>query len=231
MTRKILKAAIILAVIAGLGILGYSIVSRRSDKSDKDYKSDEDYRWKLSEKLTVIVHKTGERSVLNNATNTIMGKYDDIFCDEKTDESVVVVIRDFLFGYISTETGEAIFEPQFLYAWPDGIDFESGLASCVNKEHKLGFVNVKTKEIAIPFQFQFTIYYDYVFSNGFCRITESFVDDWEFDKNDFEIGLIDTSGKIIIPANYDEIDVCDDGIVAIKNGMPFVYDYNGVLIE
>lgn len=210
MARKILKTAIVLAFLAGLGILGYSLVSKWYDK-----KYGEADRTKLTDILTEIKYNNGEIGILNNATGKVVGRYNKVleaFLPEESAHRIRVVVKNNLRGCISAETGEEIFEPQFLYAWVD--DPESGLAACVNHDHKLGFVNVKTKEIAIPFQFDFDEdrfvpkYYsyskgdyvrssilDFVFSNGICIIPGK----------DGKIGVIDTSGKELLPAVYSDI--------------------------
>jgi hypothetical protein len=209
-SRKILKTVIVFAFLAGLGILGYSIVSKWYDK-----KYGETDRTKLTDNLTAVEYNNNEIGILNNTTGKVAGRYDRVlhtFLPDESAHSIRIVVKDNLRGYISAQTGEVIFEPQFLYAWVD--DPESGLAACVNKDHKLGFVNVKTKEVAIPFQFDFDEDHfapksysysegdyvrlsilDFVFSNGLCIIP---------GKNG-KIGMIDTTGKALLPAVYADI--------------------------
>ncbi|MDH6357783.1 PDZ domain-containing protein [Parabacteroides sp. PF5-9] len=206
MAQKILKSVIILSFIVGLGILGYSIGSKWHDE-----KYGEVNRYDLSETLSVIEYSNGEIGVLNNITDKIIGRYDNVlrtFLPEESTHSIRIVVKDGLRGYISARTGEVIFEPQFLYAWID--DPESGLAACVNKDHKLGFVDVQTKKVAIPFQFDYNedlfapcVYYgdkresilDFVFSNGICIVPNK----------DGKIGIIDKTGKELLPTKYSDI--------------------------
>jgi hypothetical protein len=211
MAAKILKTAIILAFLAGLGILGYSIGTKWYDK-----RYGENNRYDLSDNLSVVEYNNGEIGILNNLTGKTVGdRYDKVletFLPEESTHCIRIVVKDKLRGYISAETGEVIFEPQFLYAWVE--DPASGLAACVSKDRKLGFVNVKTKQVAIPFQFDFdedhftpkTYSYsdcdyvrssilDFVFSNGICIIPGK----------DGKIGIIDKTGKLLLSAEYVDI--------------------------
>lgn len=200
MARKILKTAIALAFLAGFGILGYSIVSKWYGK-----KYGETDRTELTDNLTEIEYNNGETGVLNHTTDKVIGRYDKIlrtFLSKESTHFTYIVVKDNLRGYISTQTGEVIFEPQFLYAWLD--DPESGLAACVDKDHKLGFVNVRTKKIVIPFQFDYNenlfapygySMLDFVFSNGICIVPGK----------DGKIGMIDKTGKVLLPTKYSDI--------------------------
>jgi hypothetical protein len=200
MKTKILKTLIVLAVLAGLGILGYSIVSKwwyvpKYGEAD---------RYDLSDNLSVEYNYDGV-DILNYSTGKVVGHYDEVlsaFLSEESKHCTRVVVKNDLRGYISAKTGEVIFEPQFLHAWVD--DPESGLAACVNKDHKLGFVNVQTKEIAIPFQFDFDDdlfipydqpIFDFVFHYDFCIVPGK----------DGKIGMIDKTGKLLLPAEYVDI--------------------------
>ena len=135
------------------------------------------------------------------------GCFDYVFESKDKKSKSAVVVKDVKRGYISKETGEVIFEPQFKFAWVDnGVN---DLAACVNEEDKLGFVNIKTKEIAIPFQFDYDaielnsyIYgyqwdfancnFDFVFSNGWCLVPGV----------GGKLGLINESGEIVLPIKY-----------------------------
>jgi hypothetical protein len=206
MARVILKTVIVLAFLTGLGILGYSIVSKWYYKQYGEIN-----RTKLTDNLTVVEYKNREIGILNNLTDKIVGRYDKVlrtFLSEESSHSISIVVKNDLRGYISAQTGEVIFEPQFLYAWLE--DPESGLAACVNQEHKLGFVNVWTQKTEISFQFDFEdnefVPYDhyieekipildFVFSNGICIIPGK----------DGEIGMIDKTGKVLLSPKYSDI--------------------------
>jgi hypothetical protein len=194
----------------------------------------------LSENLTIVEYNNGKTGVLNDSTNTIVGIYDYVFHtsaydDNENKRSVFVVVKDNLRGYISAETGEVIFEPQFLHAWID--DPESNLAACVNKDNKLGFVNVLTKETVIPFEFDYNKYADYVFHGGLCCVTK-----WQQDNeetgNTLKEGCIDIKGNEVIPVIFDYVEFFESDYIKVqKDGhyglldtlfnavLPIEYDY------
>jgi hypothetical protein len=220
MKRKIVKTALTYTLyLVGCVIFGI-LVSEGYEIGYKRYS--ESSRWILSENLYAVKYKNGDIRIVNKTTNKKTMRYDKIitsvcynygcydYLEKIVDESsVIVVSKNDLCGYVSYLTGEEIFKPQFLYAWVD--DVNSNLAACVNKNKKLGFVNIKTKEIAIPFQFNFDhriitfddYYYidiDIVFKNGVCKIP---------DKNG-KLGIIDRSGTLLLPIEYDDIIDWDD---------------------
>lgn len=153
-------------------------------------------------------YNSDDVAIRNSNTGEILGRYDECFTGYTKLKSAVVV-KNGLRGYISTETGEVLFEPQFRYAWLD--NGQNDLAACVNEEGYLGFVNIATKEIAIPFQYyfddsEFGTYvnyredeakakFDFVFRNGLCLVPGKYG----------EIGLIDETGKQVFPIKYTDI--------------------------
>jgi hypothetical protein len=212
--KKIIKSIIILAVVAGIGILAYYYGTQWYHN-----KYGENYRWEISPTLVAIQYHNGEVGILNTSTNKIMGRYDKILSSHYYDMedydnatfvtwegSVIIVVKNGLRGYLSDKTGAEIFKPQFTRAWIDGE--ESHLAACVNKEGKMGFINVKTKKVAIPFQFNFDedsfIYddwhqdksiYDFIFCNGICIVPGE----------DGKLGIIDTTGRLLLPIEFSDI--------------------------
>jgi hypothetical protein len=233
---KILKTVIVLAFLTGLGILGYSIASRWNDAKYGRY-----LEWYLADYLTALEYDNDKVGIRNDSTGKILGMYDHFILSDynrenvsnRVNSTVFVVVKDNLRGYISGETGEALFEPQFLFAWMD--DHETGLAACVNKDYKLGFVNVRTKEIAIPFNFDYNEnlfaphsdygkqqILDFVFSNGICIVPGK----------DGRIGMIDKTGKTLLPTKYSDIinwrDAGTPNIILQRK--PFVVDI-GIVSE
>lgn len=195
MGRKILSGAIVLAILCAVGIMGYSYFTLKYGIK---------YERSWNHCVSIVTYNDGQCGV-RDSTGKIVGRFDEIMpysepCDVKT--TVLVVVKDGLRGYVSAVTGEIIFEPQFLYAWIDNA--ENNLAACVNSDHKLGFVNVNTKEVAIPFQYDLDedilipdgeSLFDFVFHKGICIIPGK----------DGKLGLIDETGKELMPAEYSGI--------------------------
>lgn len=196
MERKILSGAIILAILCTTGIMGYSYFTLKHgikyEKAWNDY-------------VSIVTYTDGQYGIRNDSTGKAVGRFDKVmpyFEPNDVAATVLVVVKDGLRGYVSAVTGEMIFEPQFLYAWIDNA--ENNLAACVNSDHKLGFVNVNTKEIAIPFQYEFDEdilipngehLFDFVFHKGICIIPGE----------NGNLGLIDETGKELLPVEYSDI--------------------------
>lgn len=194
------KALIVISCLCIVGMMFYTYYVNHYSIS---------YSETISDNIQLAYfYNSDDVAIRNSNTGEILGCYDECFTGYTKLKSAVVV-KDGLRGYISTETGEVIFEPQFMYAWLD--NGQNDLAACVNEEGKLGFVNIVTKEIAIPFQYDFLdsdfgTYVDYsgyeangkfdfVFRNGLCLVPGE----------NGEIGLIDETGKQVLPIKYTDI--------------------------
>ncbi|MCM1502755.1 MAG: WG repeat-containing protein [Bacteroidales bacterium] len=219
MKTKICNLLIIVSLVGVCISIGYGFYVHRYAVHHWD---------ELNEHLTVVKYSDGRLGIRNNETGKVVGCFDEIksqYCGQ--DACSFVVVRDNLRGYVSAVTGEVIFEPQFLYAWVD--DGESNLAACVDTEHRLGFVNVRTKETTIPFQYDFNdrsfVSYmgpvlDFVFSNGLCIVPGA----------EGKIGLIDVYGNSVLPIQYEDIinwrDIDTPEIILKRkadDGMGFLY--------
>jgi hypothetical protein len=148
-----------------------------------------------------------------------------------------VVVKDGKRGYISSATGEVLVEPQYQRAWID--DVQTGLAACVNDSSKLGFIHVKTGKTVIPFQFDYSEEYHsiwpaFIFNDGYCLVPG--VPNEQYGSGSY--GLIDVTGKLILPCKYDYIQHYGDGLFKVgydnkygicdRNGnfiLPTEYDY------
>ena len=96
---------------------------------------------------------------------------------------MAAVRLDDKWGYIDT-TGKFVIEPKFQYAG----SFRNGMARVETNDKKWGYIDMTGKYLQL--------YNDYVgeFQNGFAT----------FHKNE-KVGVIDTTGKIIIEPKYDRI--------------------------
>lgn len=196
MKSKSISIIILFTLLCGCGIMIYSYISLKHGVMHERL-------W--NSYISIVKYNDGQYGIKEKGTGNTYGHYDEVlpyYNSNESESSSLVVIKDGLRGYVSSTNGELLFEPQFLYAWVD--DSESNLAACVNQEYKLGFVNVRTKEIAIPFQYDFDEnslvpygkpVWDFVFSNGLCIIP---------GENGL-IGLIDSTGTQILPTIYSDI--------------------------
>lgn len=201
MKKNVITILIIGLLFAVVVIMGLSYYISQSEYREYN-------RRDINEYLSVENFEDGTIGIINKSTSEIVGIYDELLSfDDGCTSSVLLVVKDALRGFISAKTGEAIFEPQFLFAWINNDN--NNLAACVNLDEKMGFVNVETREIAIPFQYDFdkdlfcpNNYWgdresilDFVFNQGFCIVPGK----------GGKIGLINEKGELIIPIEYVDI--------------------------
>lgn len=220
-TKKVLNQVVIyiFGVVLGFGIYeaGCWGVKKYNELQTK----------KAGESLTLTLYarpsKNGKIEVYNKELKKVVGYYDQVFDQDygaTLNENViynnkgsVMVYDNGLYGYLNPTTGEVLVEPRYILAWES--DPESGLAACVNNELKLGFVNVKTGQIAIPFKFEIDSaylrrdrvdhgYFEYVFRDGFSLVPGA----------NGKIGVINKAGEIILPIEYDDMEVKDYGCLS-----------------
>lgn len=175
----------------------------------------------LTETLNTREAKNGRVEIYNKKLNKVVGCYDQVFAQDyggslaesilNSSEGSVVVCNDSLYGYIDPVSGNVLVEPQYIKAWES--DPISGLAACINNEFKLGFIYVKTGQVAIPFKFEIDLayfrhvyredfrYFDYVFRNGLSLVPGPAG----------KIGIINEDGEIVVPIEYDDIEIKDFG--------------------
>lgn len=175
----------------------------------------------LTEALNTREAKYGRVEIYNKKLKKVVGCYDQVFAQDygssltetilNSSEGAVMVCNDGHYGYIDPVSGNVLVEPQYIMAWES--DPISGLAACVNNELKLGFVNVKTGQVAIPFKFEIDSaylrhvyredfrYFDYVFRNGLSLVPGP----------EGKIGIINEAGEIVVPVEYDDIEIKDFG--------------------
>ena len=210
MKRTILKVAIIIAVCLGIGfaiIVGISTYNNYYGVW---------YTGELTNRLSYITYNNGDYAIVDSSGTVIGERFDAIMYAEGGCLSLVFRKNDKK-GFLSSENGSPIFNAQFDHAWVDNPRF--GLAAYV-KNNRLGFVNVKTGTFAIPPVFVIEkyhiAYHNFVFKdNGYCIVPGE----------DDKFGVIDTTGQIIIPAIYDEIDFISRGFMKLQSGFKYaLYD-------
>ena len=159
----------------------------------------------------------GKVEIYNKESRKAMGSYDMVFAQDYgnsiceifvNSQAGSVLVRDEgLYGFIDQVTGEVIMEPQFIMAWES--DPASGLAACINDELKLGFVNIETQQMAIPFQFDIDSayldpighddmnFFDFVFCNGLSLVPGP----------NGKVGIINEVGEVVVPIEYTDMEI------------------------
>ncbi|MDP4240846.1 MAG: WG repeat-containing protein [Bacteroidota bacterium] len=180
---------------------------------------------------------------------TVPGKKDTliVFCQHKKR------------GYINANTGKIVIEAKYDYAWA----FAEGVGAVV-LNGKLGFID-STEHLVIPYKFTYSgekeKNVDHVFSGGYCTATNSqgrqgvinkrgeWVISPQYDyinnsvigyrivKLNRKYGLLDSKLKLLLPVEYDHIEIQKGGLQIAKDGVqqlvsfdtktilkPFVYE-------
>lgn len=140
-----------------------------------------------------LIKNNGER-ISENKYDIIVPLSDSRFLAENTDTG---------YGTIYSEEGEIIADEVFV---GDGrIKFD--LLPVKNKEEKYGYTDASGK-IKIPYAFYYAATF---FENGTALFGTKTEDD------NYAVGLIDTTGKIILPANCQQIFYADGIYTVIQN--------------
>lgn len=175
----------------------------------------------LTDNLRTRILDNGKVEIFAPQLNKVVGCYDMVFaqdygssiCERFMNSTMgsVLVRENGLYGYIDPVTGEVIMEPQFIMAWDS--DPISGIAACINDELKLGFVNIETKQMAIPYQFDIdSTYLDPGWQNGYRYFDFMFRNGLSLAPGpNGKVGIINEAGEIVVPIEYDEIEVKDYG--------------------
>lgn len=222
-TRLLIKKYLFYIVVCMasflLGNLIYDAVDLIGEKrSEKRLANRGEY---LTDYLNTRILDNGRVEVIKPQLNKVVGCYDLVvaqdygssICERFMNSTMgsVLVRENGVYGYIDPVTGEVMMEPQFIMAWDS--DPISDIAACINDELKLGFVNIETKQVVIPFQFEIDStyldpgwrnghrYFDFMFRNGLSLVPGP----------NGKVGIINEAGEIVVPIEYDEIEVKEYG--------------------
>lgn len=222
-TRLLIKKYLFYIVVCTasflLGSLIIDVVDLIGEKRDEkrlaqkgEYLTD-NLRTRILDNGKVEIFKPQLNKVVECYDMVVAQDYGSSICERFMNSSMgSVLVRDGgLYGFIDPVTGKVIMEPQFIMAWDS--DPISGLAACINDELKLGFVNIESKQVVIPFQFEIDStyldpgwrngyrYFDFIFRNGFSLVPGP----------NGKVGIINEAGEIVVPIEYDEIEIKDYG--------------------
>ncbi len=185
--------------------------------------------------------------------NTTLGRRTETgiqwICPSSDGDSLTCYSKDDKRGYFNRFTGAVVVPPQYEKAWI----FSEGLA-CVMEKGTLHFIDHKGhKAIDKEFPYAYRIY-DYCFHNGLCNmladgnriglidkqgnwVVEPIYYDmtyytagfWMVYDSEFNYGLLDANGKVLLPVEYDYISIheSDSCIFARRfDNIEQVLDYN-----
>lgn len=149
-------------------------------------------------------HYDGKGFVYNKRTGKKTLKYVSEIGEPLGDDSLVCFRKDDEYGYFNKFTGKAVIKPKYDEAWV----FSEGVA-CVNDNGQIKFIDgadnvVIDKQLAHPLSDD-----GYVFQSGYCIVNT------EDGKRN---GLIDKTGKFVLPLNYSYIKN-DNGLWVLSKGI------------
>lgn len=172
-----------------------------------------------SDNIVAITTGTdGKKGIISTKSNiNISPKYKNIYFDSVNNNLVTLVkFFDFAdkYGILNVDTG-FIIEPSS----PIPLYFNEGLCPYMENE-KYGYINENGEFAIEPI-------YDYAssFNNNISVVSL-------IKNQDLQSGLIDKTGTVLIPIEYDNLFIIDEKemIIALKNHTTSAFDYNGNLI-
>lgn len=216
-----------------------------SDEQLADIYSSECRSYICNEKYSIRNMTTGK--------TTIEG-IDWLFASDAYTDSLVVYSKNLRRGYFDRYTGEAVIPAKYTHAWI----FSEGLAAVVLND-KVGFIDHKGKTI-IDFQFPYIkdnkkqiglVFHDGYSSmynaTGKCGIINKkgewvlkpsyeYILNPQFGKRIFndgeKYGVLDDSLQILLPAEYRDITLLDDYLVADRpDGVQLQMAYDGKILN
>lgn len=216
-----------------------------SDEQLADIYSSECRSYICNEKYSIRNMTTGK---------TTIDGIDWLFASDAYTDSLVVYSKNLKRGYFDRYTGEAVIPAKYTHAWI----FSEGLAAVVLND-KVGFIDHKGKTI-IDFQFPYIkdnkkqiglVFHDGYSSmydaTGKCGIINKkgewvlkpsyeYILNPQFGKRIFndgeKYGVLDDSLQILLPAEYRDITLLDDYLVADRpDGVQLQMAYDGKILN
>lgn len=248
--RCSIATILILIPVGFVALVGYALYE---DAYGRDY-----WDRKLSENVTLRSFSDNKWRVYNRQTCEYTTEKINWVSEASETDSLAVYALPGKRGYININTGHIIIDAEandYRKAWV----FSDGLAA-VMKDGKIGFIN-NQNDVVIPFLFDYTdkgrMYdFGYVFHNGYCAMTDAdgnlglidkngnwvlepeYDEIWAPHKSGFRVivkdskhGILDSTGKILYPAEYVYISIIPDGFVLNKGGKKWQVDFDGNTVQ
>ena len=172
----------------------------------------------LNDDLVAYRTEDGKVSIKNAATGIVTIK--DIKLDwtqRSRNDSLAVFCSENKRGYYNMYTGEIAVPAQYRRAWV----FSEGLAA-VQKNGNIGFIDHKGN-VVIDFLFPYhgNPLTQFVFDDGHCVVANA----------EGKCGVIDKTGKWLIPAEYDTVNAFREYAIVSKSGVSMQLAYDGSVLN
>ena len=172
----------------------------------------------LNDDLVAYRSQDGTVSIKNAATGVTTIK--DIKLDwtlRSRNDSLAVFCSENKRGYYNMYTGEISIPAQYRRAWI----FSEGLAA-VQKNGNIGFIDHQGN-VVIDFLFPYhgNPLTDFVFDDGHCVVANAAG----------KCGVIDRTGKWLIPADYDSVNAFSEYAIVSKSGVSMQVSYDGTVLN
>ena len=158
----------------------------------------------ISERVYYHDTNDGKGYVFNSLTGEKTIKHVKWIAEPEDDDSLICFNNGEKRGYFSKYTGKVVIEPKYGHAWV----FSEGIAS-VEEGGYIKFID-STDKVIIDKKIPYIANMDgYMFHGGYCKV-----------KSDDKLyGLMDKTGKMVLPQEYDEIDLTAEyGMWTITKG-------------
>ena len=195
------------AALYGLGRSLHWRINNLFDKGDDDYY----YVEHLSENLSYYKGYYGNDGYLRNGKNRKVLKDIEWVSKPLEGDSLVCYSNGKRRGYFHLRDGRVVVKPKYQHAWI----FSEGLAA-VDEDGWVKFIDTKG-DVVIDRRFAYNEDdCGYVFHSGRCAVRESSGD---------KMGIIDRSGKWVLPPVYDEVNLRDTFLVLTQGNRQAVLTF------
>lgn len=191
------SAAVIMFIIAGVFVYGVWDVMERHFFSSHQCESGDCYHSQYVNG-NIYFHNTvdGKGYVYNCDSKEVLIRQIDWIATPMWNDSLVCFSKKDKRGYFNKYTGEVVIEPKYRHAWI----FSDGLAS-VEDEGRIKFID-GTGKVVIDNNMPYIKGREgYVFHGGYCVVSS---------KDGSKYGLIDKTGKAVIPIEYSDVRPSND---------------------